>query len=136
LKDKYNIFYNLWLGILYELNGNINLSKKYFAITKRLKLKLNNKIQNTESNEKNDEVLNTRNVEPVELTNQHNEPDKHLYDGVTRAEKVSLSDDEFDEIIYSCIDYVYKYNLKKITNSLLNLIKNTNNSKYKEYKIN
>lgn len=48
--------------------------------------------------------LNSRNVKPNELANQHTEPDAHLYEGVKRSEKVALTDAEHDDIVYSLID--------------------------------
>lgn len=46
-----------------------------------------------------DAELNSRNVKPNELANQHTEPDAHLFEGVKRNEKVALTDAEHDEII-------------------------------------
>lgn len=73
--------------------------------------------------------LNSRNVKPNELANQHTEPDAHLYEGVKRSEKVALTDAEHDDIVYSLIDYTLKFKLKNVIQELMGLIKQTNTQK-------
>lgn len=79
--------------------------------------------------------LNSRNVKPNELANQHSEPDAHLQDGVKRNEKVTLSDAEHDDMIYSLIDYTLKFKLTTVIKELMGLLKQTTTQKQYEMAI-
>lgn len=68
-------------------------------------------------------------MKPNELANHHTEPDAHLKEGVEWNEKVAITDGEHDKIIYSLIDYTFKFKLTNVIKELMGLIKQINTKK-------
>jgi len=95
-----------------------------------LRLKELDKIKSGETKVEAKADLNSRNVKPNELANQHSEPEAHLYEGVKRNEKVVLTDEEHDDIMYSLIDYTRKFKLTNVILELMTLIRQSSTQKY------